>query len=347
MIEYRPATPADDADLRRLLRANAMPSWVTMSLEREPSFFAGANRFGIDHAFIARRNGEAAGMYVGSEHEVHVNGLPARIGYLGGLRIDPAFRHSLRNLRDGFASIRALAQSARIPFWYTSIAAGNRPARRLLEAQLAGIPEYRPTGEMLSLALSRTRGRRLTIWRPPGADEVETMCAFHNRIAARQQFSPVLTPDFVHRGEARFFVRTVGGRIDACMALWNQQDYKQTMIRGYRRPLALAIPLYNAWACLAGRVRLPKANHALDQSYLAFLAVEPQEASGIVPLIRDALSLCETSIMVVGVGASDPSLESLRKAFAPAEYRSVIHVVSHERPPVLDDLPVRPEVAIL
>ena len=36
MTTYALATPADDAVLRALLRDNAMPAWVTMTLQREP-----------------------------------------------------------------------------------------------------------------------------------------------------------------------------------------------------------------------------------------------------------------------------------------------------------------------
>ena len=39
-IDCRVAGAADDADLRRLLRENAMGGWVSVSLEREPRYFA-------------------------------------------------------------------------------------------------------------------------------------------------------------------------------------------------------------------------------------------------------------------------------------------------------------------
>lgn len=347
MIEYRPATPEDDADLRAMLRANAMPSWVTMSIEREPSFFAGLDRYGVDHPFIARHDGQPAGMYVGSQHTVHLNGRATPIGYLSGLRINPEFRHSLRNLRGGFASIRALALETGIPFWYTSIATENVAARRLLEAGLRGIPEYRPAGEMVTVALPVTRGRRLGIWRPVGSDELEAMCAWYNRVAAGCQFSPVLTPEWVAACDARFHVHETGGRIAGCMALRNQQAYKQVTVRGYRRPLAAALPLYNAWARLARRVVLPPAGQALDQCFLAFLETETGAPANFAELISDALSLCASQVLVLGLDAGHPAIGAIRARFKPATYRSVIYTVSDGGQPSLDGRRVRPEVAVL
>ncbi len=69
-----------------------------------------------------------------------------------------------------------------------------------------------------------------------------------------------------------FFVRTVEGRIDSCMALWNQQAYKQVVARAYRQPLEAVLPLYNFWARLTKQIALPALNQQFKQSYLAFFA---------------------------------------------------------------------------
>jgi len=53
MTAFRLATAVDDDRLRRLLRDNGMPGWVEMSIEREPSYFAGHDWFGRDRAVLA------------------------------------------------------------------------------------------------------------------------------------------------------------------------------------------------------------------------------------------------------------------------------------------------------
>jgi hypothetical protein len=123
----RLATPADDDVIRALLRDNAMTSWVEMTIEREPSFFAGANLFGRDWAVIAEENGDVLGMYTAAMMPVHVDGRAERLGYLGGLRVSPRHRRRIRHLRAGYESIVPLAP-ARVPFWFTVVGEANRAA---------------------------------------------------------------------------------------------------------------------------------------------------------------------------------------------------------------------------
>jgi len=63
---FRVATEADDATLRAMLRENGMPTWVEMTMEREPSFFAGKDLYGRDWAVIAEDKDDVIGMYTAS-----------------------------------------------------------------------------------------------------------------------------------------------------------------------------------------------------------------------------------------------------------------------------------------
>jgi hypothetical protein len=348
MIRFAAATPGDDAELRALLRDHSMASWVTMAVEREPAFFSGMDRFGRDHAVIARDASRAVGMYVRSEHPVHLNGQPARIGYLGGLRIDAGYRRRVRALRDGFAAAFAADEAAAIGFYYTCIASENRAARRLLEAQLDGLPSYVEAGEVVALAMPRVRGKRLGHWQPMRQDECDAVCALHNTVAASRQFSPVLDPKTLAATGADFFVcRDGSGQPVACMALWNQNAYKQVVARAYRQPLAALRPLYNLVAAARRRVTLPRPGNAVDQTYLAFLAADAKRAPRLPELVADALSLCSTAVLTLGISSRDPGLQELATRFRPASYAMTVYTVAYGEPPDLDGRPVQPEVAVL
>ena len=124
-----------------LLRGNPMPTWVDMAIEREPSFFAGKDLVGHDWAVIAEDEGDVVGMYTASVLPAHVDRRPERLGYLGGLRVNPGYRRRIRYLRDGYASIRKLAPvTGTVPWWFTVVAAENKTARRLLESGVPGLP---------------------------------------------------------------------------------------------------------------------------------------------------------------------------------------------------------------
>lgn len=347
MIDLRLAGDSDDADLRAMLRTNSMPSWATMSMEREPSFLGSLNRFGSERAVIARDGPTPVGMYVCAEHPVHINGRPTSFGYLGGLRVNPTYRHQLHVLRDGYASIRKLSGATNPDTWYTSIAAENAPARRLLEAHLHDLPLYVAQGELVTLALPRARGKRLGLWHRPKGAEVKSMCQVHNGSAMRYQLSPELTPERAEATGADFFVREVEGEIGSCMALWNQQAYKQVVARSYRQPLTTILPLYNSWARLTKRIILPALNQQLDQSFLAFFAPHTEDSSELIPLIRDALAICRSEVLTLGLHAAHPALPTLIRVFRPAIYRTIVYAVCFGQPPQWDSRPVQPEVAVL
>lgn len=347
MTTYALATPDDDATLRALLRDNPMPGWVTMAMEREPSYFAGSNHFGRDWAIVARLGGAPVGMYACSEQPVHLNGAPVELGYLGALRIQQRYRNRVRILREGFASVRARSHACGPELWYTAIASDNLVARRVLEANLKGMPHYRPVNDLITLAMSKSRGRQHGLWRPARTDEMDRLCALHNGQASRYQFAPLLSPELAHKTGASFFVHERQGELAACMALWNQQAYKQVVARAYRWPLGMLLPFYNVYARLARQVPLPRPGQALDQASLAFLAVSPSLEGQVVQLVEDALGRCPAAVLTIGLHDRHPWLAPLRRAFKPAVYMAKIYAVSFEGSPPLDGLPAQPEVALL
>ena len=84
------ATPADDADLRRVLAETPMDGRIAISFRREPSYFDAAVVEGDFHQVIAVRDGhdgKIVGMGCRSVRSRYVNGRLDRIGYLSGLRL--------------------------------------------------------------------------------------------------------------------------------------------------------------------------------------------------------------------------------------------------------------------
>ena len=348
MTGFRVATPADDALIRAILRHNGMPSWVEMAVEREPSFFAGADVFGRDWAVIAQEGEAVVGMYTAAVLPVHVDGRPEELGYLGGLRVNPEHRRRIRHLREGYASIRPLAQaSATLPWWFTVVAADNTAARRLLESGVAGLPRYVPQGDYVTLGLSRAHGKRSGLWRAAEEADLPAMVRFHNARAARFQFAPVLREATVRRiGLERFFVHERAGALSGIAAFWDQRAFKQIVARRYRRPIAALRPAYNAYAKVFRRVPLPREGQALEQTFIAFLAVADDALPQVRPLVRDLVSHCPTPVASLGLHASNPLLPSLER-LGPLRYRARIYAVSFGEQPALSDLPAQPEAALL
>lgn len=348
MTTLRLATDADDAVLRGLLRANAMPSWVEMTIEREPSFFAGRRFQDQEWAVIAEENGRAVGMYTVSARKLFMNGQPEQIRYLGNLRVSTADRHRIRHLRAGYASIRSLIpEGSGSPWWFTVIASENAQAIRLLEAGVTGLPRYQFLGDYVTLALPTARSHARALWRMARETDLDELVAFYNAQARRFALAPMLDQRIVRRvGIERFFVIEQAGRVLAVAALWDQRSFKQIVAAKYREPLGQLLPIYNLYARLFRRVPLPPTGEALSHTFVAFLALSGDLHEDAEGVFGDLLSHCRTPIASLGLHAENPLNDRLR-AFKPVRYRSRVYGVTFEESIPAVTPPVQPEASFL
>lgn len=346
MIEFERACETDDADLRQLLRSNSMASWVEISMEREPSYFAGMSPLTSDIAVIARDQGRAVGMYSGSVHELFIGGKKSQQGYLGGLRIHSSYRKYFKAIRAGYTSIARHIPTGDHDFWYTSIASENRPARRLLEAGIKGLPRYEKVGRMESLLISCSRGGKASRWRRASADDIGRLIAFHNREACAFDLAPVLSRQWIERIGISHFLLYGESEIEACMAIWDQSAFKQFVVRGYHPSIRLGRPLYNLYARATGRVQLPPLNRSIDQSFIAFACFSSTVRSGADKLMREALIFCKTPAAVIGLNAENPLAAVLQK-LKPIRYSTHIYRVSGNGLAQRFSSMVQPEIALL
>ncbi len=360
-IVYRPAVENDDAQLRQLLHDNAMDSWVSMSLEREPSYFAGNNLMGESQVVLAHSDTEdavAIGMYNCTLMPQHINGRPQQVGYLAGLRVNSNYRNRIRILRQGYNSIRPLLGEQSATLWMTSIAEENHRARRLLEAKLKGMPTYSYIGELNTLALSCQHGCDTGILQPATAADIPELIAVYNRNVFRYHFSPVLEEGWLKGLSGKqglslgdFYLLKDNGRIEGCVALWDQRGFKQVVAQGYRFPLNILRPGYNIWARLTGQITLPAIGHALQSIYFAF-AVFPQKSERAIAMLQDALNKAQAKgahAAVLGLSAENPLYLTLSRRFKPSCYTTCIEnvVLPGEVKPELDKRPVQPDAALL
>jgi hypothetical protein len=290
---------------------------------------------------------------------VHVNGVAQRAGYLAGLRVNWPYRHRLRILRNGYASIRALAGPDAVPLWFTSVASDNAPARRLLEAGLAGMPVYRPVGELHTLAMATCRGRARGLLRRAQRRDAAALAEFFNRRATAYQFSPVLTEDWLlslsgHNGLRLddFWLLWDGQRLRGCLAIWDQREFKQAVARGYRFPLNALRSSYDLWAALTRRVQLPRPGQKLEQVFLPFVAFDEGVGGAAPDAVGEGLALArdkDARAGVLGLSSENPLAAALKDAFNAHVYRTCIETVGWQDAPgtALDGRPPQPEVALL
>jgi hypothetical protein len=362
-VIYRRARLDDDADLRMILRDGAMVSWVTVSLEREPSYFSGENLMGESFTVIAHEESVhpvPVGMYSCAFLPVHVNGRPERIGYLGGLRVCRPYRHKLRVIKNGFASIQVLMPDrGTVPYWFTSVASEHAAARRLLEARLPGMPVYQPVGELETLVLDAQQHRTQGLLQQATQQDVPVLVDFFNRQACAYQFAPLLNEIQLLKltGETGltlgdFWLLKDGRDIRGCLAVWDQRAFKQSVIRGYRFPLSALRGAYNTWARIANRLRLPAPGERLEHAFLAFVAFDGAAENVYVDAVREGLAKVRDKgahAGVLGLSPQNTLARVLKSGLRTHAYRTCIQTVAwpDDAQPQLDGRPPQPEVALL
>jgi hypothetical protein len=340
---------------------------ITLSLEREPSYFAAAALEGTDHRTIVAVEDDrviCAGSV--STRERYVNGQPARVGYLGGLRLDAAARGRIGVLRRGYEFFRQLHEVFNgPPLYLTAIIDDNLPARRLLERGLPGMPVYRPLGRLITLAIPcRRHLNRQTGKVTHGQDiNVPELIELLNRHLSQDQFSPVWRTEDLggstdHPAPAVTDFRAISsrdGRLIACATLWDQRAIKQTVVRAYSPALRRLRPFINISASLFGYPRLPAVGQAISHAFASHLAAAPDRPEHAEWLIR---ALCESAhargieYLTVAFDSRDPRLPHLRNTFLPREYASRLYAVhwpdGNDAAAKLDPNPLLvPEVALL
>jgi len=368
-LHFEPATADHDAAMRRLLRENPMPGSISISLEREPEFFAAAAVEGPEHqTIVAIEDGRVVATGSISARQRFINGGPMRVGYLSGLRLDQSCKGRPEIIRRGYDLFRKIHERGGPLIYLSSIIAGNRAALRFLEKGLTGMPTYRFLGELVTLIIRRShlwkfkhpasRARRmlrngdfraLHVSHGNIADILEIL----NRSNREYQFAPVWSASDISADDFWTLYSSFDTPV-GCAAIWDQRAMKQTVVRGYSGVLKWARPFCNVATRFLGMPRLPEIGSALSHVYVSHLAVtsdQPELTECLVNLLRASNRALPADYLVIGFDSRDPRLAHLRKVFRAREYVSRIYAVYWEDGAAfarnLDKRLLAPEVATL
>jgi hypothetical protein len=360
MSQYRfdLATPADDADLRRVLAQTPMPGPFAVSFRREPSYFAAAGVDGRFRQVVAARDCTAdrvVGFGSRTISERFINGRPESIGYLGGLRLLAAHRNRGLVAR-GFAYFRRLHADGRARLYLTTIAERNEPALRILTSGRAGLPTYHFAGcyHTATLPLRAKRGRGpfsgrtrkrspspfCTQVRAARIDDVPEILAFLTAVGPRRQFFPCYRAEDFFGAEgalrdlepADLLLAFRAGQLVGTLAAWDQHSFRQTVVDGYPAYLGWTRVLYNGWARWTGRPRLPPPGSALRYLTAALPVVADDDADVFAALL-DALLVRGAEkageYVLLGLHEADPLLRVVRN-YRAVWYTTQLYLVCWE-----------------
>lgn len=360
---YRAAGPGDADTINALLAETPVGGGFAISLERAPDPLAGDFGLSANHVIVLghdRATGQPVGMCERTVIESFVNGAPVQLPYLGALRVTPTYRNRLHVIRDGFDAVRRLSERpGDAPFTFTSIAADNSAALRLLGKGLSGMPLYRPAGGYVTFVL-RARPRRVDrSIRPATQADFPAIAALLNRCNARFHFAPVWTAQRIAALAAsglkpeHILVSGEGARLTGCIAAWDQSLRRQTIVRAYPPALARLRPLWNLAAPFTGLPALPPIGERLRQVALSHCAVADDDTHMFLALVDAALAQAAARGFdsgFIGLSEANPLTVILKRKRRAITYRTLLHSVHwQDQPePRLDpSRPAQPEAALL
>jgi hypothetical protein len=348
-LHFSLATPADDDAIRRLLRDNPMPGTISLSLEREPNYFADAHQPGENKQTIVARKADRI-VCVGNctTRLRFVNGQPRRVGYLGGLRLDASAAGRFDILRRGYEFFHELQASEPADFYFTSISADNHRARNFLERSLRGLPRYEFLGEFVTLLIGAPNTAAASSKSPrPQAEPTRVAPQFAsllNNFNQHYQFAPHWTAEQIS-ALGQLGLRDEDWIED--IALWDQRCFKQTVIRHYNPRLATLRPAINLFARITGQPGLPAAGKTLSQAF----ALHTPAPGHNLDQLRVIAAQRGIEWLTLGFAANDSRLETIRQRFRCREYRSRLYLVRWPNlggtAAELDQRILAPEVALL
>jgi hypothetical protein len=335
------AGPNDDAAIRRLLATNAIPGRITLTYEREPNYFAGCQTIGRScQVLVARADDQIAGVACRATRPMFVNGRVTRIGYLGQLRVAERFRGRWL-VSQGFRFLKRLHDEDPVSAYLLSVIEENDEAFGvLIERRRQGFPVFREVGHLFTLAL---RLRQTKIEKPElrnitkaVRDDLPEIIAFLQRQGAARQFYPFYREeDFCGpetRGFSRedFFIARRNGEIVGVTGLWDQSDFKQTVVRGYAGWLRMARPAYNFTAGLSAHPPLPGVGEKVSSAYASFVCAADDSPEVFRPLLARVYEEAAKrgfSYLMVGFDERDPLLR-VAQSYSHIAYPSRIFIAS-------------------
>ena len=299
-VEIELSTPADDSELRELLRRSPIPGPISVTFEREPSFYESCRIRG-DFFQVGvgrdRRSGKIVGLGTRSVSPAFVNGEATSLGYLADLRLEPPYRGGMLIAR-GYRFLRHLHGDRRAQLYSTVIFGDNHAALTTIASGRAGLPRYHDQG------IVHCPGINIRGIEPAIDGECEIVRGSEERLPAiveclnrnnsRRQFAPVHTTEMFRNNRwldfriEDFHVAVRGGKVVGVVGCWDQSSFKQTRIAAYSGRLRWMVPLANTLLPFTNAPRYPKAGGEVAYFYISFIAVDGDDLQVFRALLRNA-----------------------------------------------------------
>jgi hypothetical protein len=351
------AGPDDAEEILDLLESRPMPGPISVVYTRRPDAYRSLLREGERVRILVARDRDRRrllAMGAWALRTLHVNGEPAPVAYLFGLRARGDALKSWPVLHRGYAGIGQELHGLGVRHAITTIVASNARVAAMLGRGSRYLPAYRTLGryDVFALLPGRVRERSRTAgMRSATPDDAGRLAEFLAEAGRTQQFFPRMSAEDLLAGrggppiDAFRWLEGRPGEILAAAALWHQGDYRQYRIHGYGRPVAWMRRVARL-APFLGLPRLPDPGEEVRYSTLAAWAARDHDPALLADLL-DRMPGADTSFILAGAHAAHPLHEVFRKRRHVAYQSEVFRVHWDSDSPPLADLPLYLECGTL
>lgn len=301
-LTIRRATAADGEACGDLFARVAMDTDLVLSVDRRHDFDA-LYRMHSDHwtCWVGERDGDLAGMGTVLVRDGYVAGRPMKVGYLGDLRLAPGVRGQGLLGRFYGPALQAAVDTTGARVFLTAVIASNTRAIAALtgpDATARGIPPYTLLRPFSLRALHatvprRARRTRVAVRRATAAD-IPALASLLDTDGRARPYGYKLDEGALRRRLATWpglcitdFLLAVdrSGDLVGCLAAWNADEVKRTIVLAYRGRMRAVRATYNTAARLLRLPRLPAPGSALAYSYVTHQAIPSGDPAILAALL--------------------------------------------------------------
>ena len=309
-MRVRDARPGDNAALVALAARCGMEGDLSLCVDRGPDFFA-LNRLSGESwrvGVIDGDDGPIACVAV-ARRPAYVDGHPAELGYVGDLKVHPAYRRrGAARVLAGWALATARELVGPDAPLIAAVLGGNTAVETLRRDVIPGVRRWTTIrSHSIDLLWRRRLPRTDLTVHPAGPADEPDMVRLWRGLSTSRQFAPVCE-SFPLRwpGLDYLLARRPGGELAGFVGLWDQHHIKQMRVTGYSPRLAVARIAFNLSAPLVGAPRLPQPGGEL--SYRSVVHPCAADPATLRTLLRHACNGLHSrhSFVTIGLDVNDP-----------------------------------------
>jgi hypothetical protein len=343
----REATLLDEQALRNLVAVPITTRGISMSFQREPSYFKASDVVYIKKLHVVIEDIEKkqiVACYSNGTRQCYINGSIHDSRYICDLRVDQDSR--------GKSLVKMLAQHVKLTmhnpnFSQLIIFEDNHAARAAIQTGKTEMPDYYNEGLIETFTMTGIKNKDNIInflknnkqnKKNSNPDEISIIQAqiqhiplmnkFIQEMSNYFNFIPVynfedlLKESSFYRGLniSDFSLYFKNKKLVGMFGLWDQHSFKQTKVLNYRKLIQIIRPFYNLYADLTNNITIPKKGNDFKYHLLHTLLCDPEDLFLHNKMILDALNISsQNGIGVISFTLSHKDPRHLLNAYYKGE----------------------------